>query len=239
MSEIAAYTDRPASVDEDNFDNTNLSYYTYGEVIALALDLSLRTGFEGISLDDFMSLIWNKYGKTEIPYSNADLQTALAELCGSEEFASQFFEEYIFGNKLPDFAALFDKLGYKLIKKNPNRPSIGFVRLKFEGDTATLLSQPLINSAMYEAGVNKGDLILSIDDQPVTSYPELNFIIGTRKIEDEINIKYVHLGKLKSSSFKLKEDNQMVLIPKEQFSIRMKDEELKLRKTWLSSRVAE
>ena len=237
MSEIAAYTDRAASIDEDNFSNTNLSYYTYGEIIALALDLSLRAQFENANLDDLMMSMWKKYGKTEIPITNLDIQNTLAEVSGSEDFAREFFQEHILGNKLPDFEALFDKLGYKLIKKNPNRPSIGFVRLKFEGDTATLLSEPLMNSAMYDAGVNKGDLILSVDDQPVTSYPELNFIIGTRKIGDEINIEYSHHGKLNSGSFKLKEDNQMVLIPKEQFSIRLKDEELKLRTGWLNSRV--
>ena len=102
-----------------------------------------------------------------------------------------------------------------------------------------MISKPIINSALYEAGVNKGDLILSIDDQPVTSYPELNFIIGTRKIGDEIEIKYSHYGELLVSSFKLKEDNQLVLIPKERFSIKLKEEELELRKSWLQSRMTD
>jgi len=237
MSEMAAYTDRAASIDEDNFSNTNLSYYTYGEIIALALDLSLRTEFEQVSLDDLMLAMWSKYGKNEISYSNIDIQNTLAEVCGSESFAQKFFQDHVFGNEIPNFEPLFDKLGYKLIKKNANKPSIGFARFKFEGDTATLLSQPQINTGLYEAGVNKGDLIISIDDQFVTSYPELNFIIGTRKIEDEIEVKYSHYGKLKSGSFKVKEDKQLVLIPKEQFSIKLKDEEIKLREDWLSSRV--
>lgn len=237
MSEMAPYTDNAAKNDEVNFSNTFITYYVYGEIIALALDLSLRTEFENVSLDDFMKAMWLKYGQQEIPYTNSDLQTMLSKVCDDSDFASEFFEDYIFGNELPDFESLFDKSGYRLIKKNPGKTSLGFVRLKFEGDTATLISQPMVESALYEAGLNKGDLILSIDEQAVTSYPELNFIIGTRKIGDEIDISFSHFGKLKQGSFKLKEDNQHKIIPKEKFSIKIKEEEEKLREDWLNSKV--
>ncbi len=236
MSEMATYSDQSSFVDETNFANTFLSYYTYGEIIALALDLSLRTAFKDISLDDLMKAMWIKHGKTEKSYSNKDIEATLVEVCKDESFVINFFQNHIYGNQLPDFEALFDKIGYKLIKKNPDKPGLGFVRLKFEGDTATLLSTPLVGSGLYEAGVNKGDLILTIDDQPVTSYPELNFIIGTRKIGDELNVEYVHLGKRKNGTFKLKEENQLVLVPKERFSIRLKEEEEDLRSKWLSAK---
>lgn len=237
MSEMASFTDNAAVNDEVNFTNTFISYYLYGEVIALALDLSLRTEFDQLSLDDFMRAMWVKYGRIEKTYTNTNLQYTLAEVCGDEEFAADFFEAYIFGNELPDFENLLDKSGYRLIKKNPGKASLGFIRLKFEGDTATLLSKPHVESALYEAGLNKGDLILSIDEQAVTSYPELNFIIGTRKIGDEIDISYSHYGKLKQSTFKLKEDNQHVIIPKEKFSIRITEQEEKLRSNWLNSKI--
>jgi len=237
MSQLASFTDNAPANDETNFSNTFLTYYAYGSVIALALDLAIRTEFEGVSLDDLMKSMWISYGKTKNPYTNTDIQKVLSEVCSDNDFASEFFDSYIFGNELPDFTSLFDQFGYKLIQKNPGKPNIGFLRLKFEGDTATLLSQPLVESALYEAGVNKGDLILSIDDQAVTSYPELNFIIGTRKVGDEIDISFSHLGKLKQSSFKLQEDKQIVLIPKEKFSIKITEEEEKLRQEWLGSKV--
>jgi predicted metalloprotease with PDZ domain len=237
MSEMATYADQSSFVDETNFSNVFLSYYNYGELIALALDLTLRAEFTNVSLDDLMRAMWTKYGVKETPYSNADIESTLAEVCGSKEFARSFFARHIYGNELPDFEEIFDKLGYKLIKKNPDRPSLGFVQLRFEGDTAVMLSNPLVGSGLYEAGVNRGDLILSIDDQPVTSYPELNFIVGTRKIGDELKVQYSHLGKLKTGTFKVKEENQVVLIPKEKFSIRLKEEEEELRNNWLKSRL--
>ena len=179
----------------------------------------------------------NKYGKTEIPYSNDNIQTTLAEVCGDGNFAKDFFTNHIYGNQLPDFESLFDKIGYKMILKRPDKPSLGFVRLKFNGDTATVQSQPLVGTSLYEARVSQGDLILSIDDQPVTSYPELNFIIGTRKINDEVSISFSHRGNLRKSSMTLKEDNQLVLVPKEKFSIRTIPEETSRKEAWLKSKV--
>jgi len=236
MSEMATYVDQSSHGDETNFSNTYLSYYSYGKLIALALDLSLRTQFEGISLDNLMAAMWIKYGKTELPYANKDIENTLSEVCKDDSFAHEFFNDHIYSNTMPDFEILFDKIGYKLIKKNPDRPGLGYVRMKFEGDTATMLSAPLVGSGLYEAGVNKGDLILSIDEQPVTSYPELNFIIGTRKIGDELEIQYAHLGKLKIGIFKLQEENQLLLVPKERFSMRLKEEEESARNNWLSTR---
>ncbi len=236
MSEMATYTDQAAFMDDTNFNNTHLSYYRYGELIALALDLSLRSQFKSKSLDDVMKAMWLKYGVEEKPYSNQDIEKTLAEVCDNETFAKEFFNKYVYNNEIPDFENLFNQFGYKLIKKNPDRSSLGFVRLRFEGDTAIVLSDPQIGNGLYDAGVNKGDLILSIDDQPVTSYPELNFIIGTRKVGDELVVRYVHLGKERSGTFKVKEDNQLILIPKERFSIKVKEEEEKRLNNWLNTR---
>jgi predicted metalloprotease with PDZ domain len=237
MSELASYADHTSFVDETNFANTFLSYYDYGQLIAIALDLSIQAKFPGKSLDDLMKAMWQRFGKSEVPYKNADIEQTLSDVCNDDQFARSFFNSHIYGNELPDFENIFDQFGYKLIKKNPDRPGIGYVRLRFEGDTATLLSDPHVETGLYEAGVNKGDLILQIDGQAVTSYPELNFIIGTRKVGDELEIQYSHLGKFKKGTFKLKEENQLVLVPKEKFSIRLKEEEEILRRNWLSSKI--
>ena len=42
MSQMAPFTDAARAIDETNFSNTFISYYTYGAAIATALDLSLR-----------------------------------------------------------------------------------------------------------------------------------------------------------------------------------------------------
>jgi predicted metalloprotease with PDZ domain len=198
MSEMAVFTDQAAAADVTNFQNTFLSYYSYGEAIALALDLRLRTEFKGKSLDDLMKLMWSKFGKTGIGYSNKDIQNALAEITGNAGFAVDFFQKHIYSNQMPDFEALFARAGYKFVKKNPGRTSIGFLRLQFENGKCYMASSPLFGSPVYEAGIIEGDEILLIDGQPVTDYAELNYIVGTRRAGDEIKIRFIHHGTLKN-----------------------------------------
>ena len=237
MSEMAALTDRSNYTDDTNFSNTYLSYYVYGSIIGLTLDLEIRSKFAGKSLDDLMRAMWEKFGKSEVPFKNEDIEKVLSEVTGNKDFSSTFFDKYIYDNQMPDFEQLFDRFGYKLIKKNPGKPGFGYARFRFKGDTAVLLSQPLINSSLYESGISKSDLILSIDEQPVTSYPELNFIIGTRKVGDILSMEYAHNGKKKTGRFTVQEDNQIVLIPKERFSMRTDEHEENRKNEWLKSRV--
>ena len=51
-----------------------VSNYRYGTVVALGLDLTLRSRFPGKTLDDFMRAAWRTYGKTETPYVLSDLE---------------------------------------------------------------------------------------------------------------------------------------------------------------------
>ena len=54
MSQMAPFTDRAVSGDRTNFANTFISYYTWGSVIGLGLDVTLRDRSAGrVSLDDF------------------------------------------------------------------------------------------------------------------------------------------------------------------------------------------
>ena len=61
MSYQAPFVDAATSVDPVNRENTFISYYSYGSVLGLALDLSLRQN--GLNLDDYMKLVWQRHGK--------------------------------------------------------------------------------------------------------------------------------------------------------------------------------
>ena len=64
MSRLAPFVDAAVSVDRTSFDNTYISYYTWGAAIALGLDLTLRDRSNGkTTLDDFMRALWQKHGK--------------------------------------------------------------------------------------------------------------------------------------------------------------------------------
>mgnify|MGYP000946324696 FL=1 len=86
VSQQAVFVDAGVAVDKTNYGNHFLSYYTYGEVVALALDLTLRTRYD-TDLDALMRLMWQRFGKPQQPYQLADIQQALAEVSGDADFA--------------------------------------------------------------------------------------------------------------------------------------------------------
>src|SRR3546814_9704309 len=69
--------------------NIFTSYYPYGAIIGLALDLRLRERYKR-SLDDYMRHMWQRNGAAQVdyapakPYTPEDLQAGLAELTGED-----------------------------------------------------------------------------------------------------------------------------------------------------------
>ena len=151
MSIQAPFVDAATAVDPTNFSNTFISYYTYGAAIGLALDLTLRSQFDDVTLDSFMRHVWQKFGKTEIPYTTGDLEAALGKVTGDERFAARFFADYITGQELPDYESLLAHSGMLLRKANEGSASVGRVSLEFEGKAALIRNNTIIGSPLYKA----------------------------------------------------------------------------------------
>ncbi|MCP8690558.1 hypothetical protein, partial [Marinobacterium sedimentorum] len=71
-----------------------------------------------------MRLVWQRYGKPEIPYHIRDLQLALGEVVGDQEWAKDWFLKHIYGSELPDLGDLLKPYGFDLSVKHPD--SVGF-----------------------------------------------------------------------------------------------------------------
>lgn len=155
MSYQAPFVDAATSVDPTNRENTFVSYYSYGSVLGLALDLSLRQ--QGLNLDDFMKLMWQKYGKTEVAYKIPDIESSLKNYAG-EDFAKEFFSRHIYNSEMPNYEELFKSVGVKLEKKKDNY----FGASLQETDSGLEISRNTFKgSPAYRAGLTSGDIILS------------------------------------------------------------------------------
>ncbi|MBO3699641.1 M61 family metallopeptidase [Roseivirga sp. E12] len=160
MSYRAPFVDAAASIDPTNNSNIFISYYTYGSVIGLALDMSLRTMDNGKSLDGYMQHVWKTHGKPEIPYAVKDLEARLAEYAG-DAFSKEFFGKYIFDSQMPDYEGLFEQMGVSFENPNAGQVSLG-ANLRMVDGTARLTSNAIVGSPLYEAGIEREDKILSI-----------------------------------------------------------------------------
>ncbi len=166
MSLRAPFVDAARSIDPVN-PHVFVSYYTYGAVLALALDLSIRDRFPGRSLDDFMRVLWRTHGEPEKPYAPDDLRVALGAATGDQAFADAFFARSIDGSALPDFAPLLARGGLLLRPARPERAWLGAARVAGGAGGVTLAEPPVPGSPLYTAGVERDDLIVSLGDPAI------------------------------------------------------------------------
>ena len=193
MSLRAPFVDAATAIDPVE-PNIFSSYYGYGAVIGLALDLQLRQRFPGKSLDDYMRLLWATHGAPEKPYSPADLRVALTTLTGDKAFADQFFDRTIEGSFLPDFAPLLDQAGLVLRAANPSKGWIGRTNATQEKDGVTLLLSPAQNTPLFAAGADRGDVILSLGGQPVGDLAAWNAGVAALKPGTPTELRYRQRG---------------------------------------------
>ena len=207
MSQFAPFSDAATSIDPVNFGNTFISYYTYGKVLGLALDLSLRNQGQNRSLDGFMALMWDHYGKPEIPYSVADIESTLAEYAG-EAFAHTFFDHYIYHSEMPDYQALLNSVGISLSLAHPGQAFLG-ASMEQNDQEVTISRYPLFGTPAYIANLEAGDKIRTIDDQTVTSVNEAQSIIRKHQPGYTIQMQIERFGKMMRIPVLLMENPQL------------------------------
>ena len=194
MSMQAPFVDAAVSVDETNRDNTFLSYYTWGAGVGLGLDLTLRTRFPGVTLDHLMREMWRRHGSPQIPYRVADIEEALAAVTGDGGFAHDFFQRYVWGRDAVDYATLFRAAGIRFGTSAPGAPSLGPMRFSFDADGATLTSNSLVGTSLYDAGLDRGDRILAVGGRAISMPDDMEAALDGRRPGDRLDVRFWSRG---------------------------------------------
>lgn len=228
MSQHAPFVDAAVSIDENNYANTFISYYTYGAFIGLSLDLNIRNRFAGKSLDDVMQYMWEQYGKPEIPYNIIDIQNAVAKVTGDAKFATDFFARYVYASEIPNMQALFADMGVTLRPANPGK--VDFASLNVQYENGAVINQPVLkNTSLYQAGLNRGDKILTINNQPIKNLDQYKEIVNNIKVGSTVDIQYIQNGITKTAKCTAQEDPTLEVFLTEKPS----EAALKKREAWL------
>ena len=230
MSLRAPFVDAARSIDPTS-PNIFTSYYPYGAVIALALDLTLRQ--RRLSLDHYMRHLWNRHGRTERSYTPDDLRVALAEVSGDRPFADQFFAASIKGSALPDFGPLFAQAGLKLAPKNPNKAHAGAADLQVSGDAVTIGRTPPPASPLYQAGLDRGDRVLSLGGSPIATAADWDQALLRHKPGDEVEIRFVQRGRERQARLKLAADPALEVVRYEAAGLPVTPAQKAFREGWL------
>jgi predicted metalloprotease with PDZ domain len=184
MSRLAPFTDGPNFPDLMNQANTYISYYTYGQAVALGIDLAIRSRFPGKSLDDWMRVMWRRHPDVQKPYTGQDLEQALAEATGSRDFAREIFQRHIDGLQPLEYAALLSRAGFVLQPAAPGRAWLGTPRMNFSDRGIDITGLTLRGSPLYVAGIDSGDRIIEIDAKNLKTRRDLEELMAAHKPGD-------------------------------------------------------
>ena len=227
MSNQAPFVDAATAVDPVNRENMFISYYSYGSVLGLALDLSLRE--KNLNLDDFMKLMWSTYGKNEVGYEVSDIEKTLSTYAG-KEFSEDFFNNYIYASQIPDYETLFEQVGLTM-ERDSSKAFFG-ATLRNTENGVEVVRNTTIGSPAYVAGLDNGDIITSVNGTAVNDKETFNNMIDSKNVGDKITIEYVRFGKLKTTTAILLADpTYHITVDKD-----AKKTILKARESWLSKK---
>ena len=237
MSRQAPFVDGAFSIDPVNTANDYISYYTYGQALALGIDLAIRARFPGKSLDDWMRQLWREHPDIDKPYTLDDLQRTLATATGSPDFAADIFRRHIYGKQPMDYEALLAHAGL-LLEKGAGRPRalLGAPPATFSNRGMTLNGPTLRGSPLYEAGLDRGDRIVEWDGHAVRTQAKLDAILARHQPGDRIRVRVETRAGWKDVDLVLGEPPGLRIVPFESAGRPLTPEMAAFREAWLSSK---
>ncbi len=141
-----------------------------------------------------MRQLWLDFGRVEKPYSREDIRNTLVKVIGDPLFVDKFFDEHIQGQTKPDFAALLAPAGLKVEEKDQDSAYVGKLSLTFDGKAAMVANRILINSPLYQAGVEQGDQIVKLGRREIRSQKLWDKALAQFKPGDVTTIEYIQRG---------------------------------------------
>ena len=242
MSQQAPFVDAAVSIDPTNRSNTFISYYTYGEALGLALDLTLRARTPRVTLDDYMRALWQEFGRAQnvdlAPvrgYTIADAERVLATVSGDAAFARDFFARYVIGSELPDFPALLARAGLLVQQANPNGAWLGDNLLGVQGDGLLVVGSTTIGSPMHAIGLSARDHLLTIDGAALGSVEAYHAALAAKRPGDEIVLTWRGRTGERRATVRLLADPRVEVRAFEEAGRTPTAEQLAFRESWLKS----
>ncbi len=235
-SQMAVFVDAGVSIDKTNYPNMFTSYYPYGAAIALALDLELRTRFEGLDLDRYMQAVWKKFGVNEQPYTVAGLENVLADLTKDKNFAAAFFFNYVNGHEPFDYGPLLEEAGFTLSQPALKEAWLGNLQFRPGGDLV-LGGVTIKGTPLYEAGLDIEDKILQLAGKEVSGPEELRAIIKAHKPGDKVSIQYQHREKVITTEITFSANPVYSVVPFEKGKFEIDENMKAFRASWLGNKI--
>lgn len=209
---------------DENAPNAQVSYYSKGALVALALDLTLRAGCDGrVSLDDLLRALWQEYGRKERPLGDDDIRQLAERLSGLD--LRRFFATAIDGTADLPWRQLLKKFAVRLrCSVSETLPALG--AQWSESGPEVKLSAVYDGGALQRAGLSVGDVLLAVDGLRI-SPTTLKLRLGRLRAGEKITLHAFCGDELRQFSVRL------AAPARDRHQLRRRERANALRKAWL------
>jgi predicted metalloprotease with PDZ domain len=244
MSQLAPFWDAATSIDRTNFTNTFISYYTFGEALALGLDLTLRDRSDGrVTLDHYMRSLWQTFGKpggrlmgfVDRPYTTADLERTLATVSGDPLFAADFFARYIRGHDVVNYGELLGRAGLVLRPRARGQGFAGDLRLQEAQGRVRISGEVPFGTPAYAAGLERDDVVISVGGVEVGAVADVERTIRSHRPGASLPVVFERRGQRVTGMLRLIEDPHVEVVLAEETGQSVTAAQQRRRDSWLSS----
>ena len=237
MSMLAPFVDAATALDPTSFASTFISYYTWGQVLGLGLDLTLRGRFPGITADDFMREMWRAHGRTERPYTSADARAALGRVTRDTAFANDFWRRFIEGREVPDYAPLLAQAGILLRQADTTAPWLGDLVLRGENGRTMVRGPVLVGTPAYDGGLEIGDQLMALNGQVITDPADTDSVLAGLAPGDRASMVFESRGRRVEAEVVLEKDPRLEAVLFEDAGREVTEAIRAFRASWLGSKV--
>ncbi len=191
----------------ENSANATVSYYTKGSLVALALDLELRSRGANVTLDHVMREAWRRYGETGEGMPERGLEHIVAELTGEDY--SGFFESYVHDTEDPPLEELLATMGISMHLRPQCGPTdtggkpaavdqvLPWLGVNTEKAGFGVLLKSVVSYGPAEtAGLSAGDLVIACDGLKLGA-GNWDALIGSYRPGDRVVLTYFRADELR------------------------------------------
>ena len=157
---------------DENAPNSVVSYYQKGSLVALALDLTIRSETQGRkSLDDVMRLLWRHYKDAGADYGGVDEDGVLAAM---EEATglnlARVLQEWTEGTRDPDFGHLLAPFGIAFERRAAlDKPHFAMLGCTVAASGEAKITHVYDGTPAQTAGLSGGDVLIALDGLRVSA----------------------------------------------------------------------
>jgi predicted metalloprotease with PDZ domain len=152
---------------DNNSDNSQISYYTKGMMVALLLDLKIRLESENKrSLDDLMRSLWDQFGRHEIGYTPEELIAECEAIAQCD--LSGFFNCYLHTTEELPLQDYLEPFGLTIESTLAKAPYFG-ARVADSDSNRAIVQFVEIGSPAQIAGIDPNDELLALNGDRITA----------------------------------------------------------------------